>query len=134
MEETELKETITLQVSNGNQIHDPITINNVCRICANQNDKLIGVYTEDGRNNDLANKINTYLPIKVSESDQLPLQCCWECASTVLAWHDLVLTSVEADRRLRNCDYTTLKQVEFEQEHVSGDENVDGIDTPSQEQ
>lgn len=45
-----------------------------------------------------------YLPIKVSENDELPQQCCWDCASTVLAWHDLFVASIEADRRLRNCE------------------------------
>lgn len=79
-----------------------ISINIICRLCANQNEKLIGIYSEDGINNDLSGKMNLYLPIKVSETDNLPLQCCWQCASTVLAWHDLVITSVEADRRLKS--------------------------------
>lgn len=74
----------------------------ICRLCANPNEKVIGIYSEEGLSNDLANKMNMYLPVKVSENDTLPLQCCWSCASTVLAWHDLVLASVEADRRLRN--------------------------------
>lgn len=72
-----------------------------CRLCANKNEKVIGIYSEEGIANDLANKMNLYLPIKVSESDELPLQCCWSCASTVLAWHELVVASVEVDRRLR---------------------------------
>ncbi|KAJ8925315.1 hypothetical protein NQ315_009145 [Exocentrus adspersus] len=88
-----------------------ISINVICRLCANQNDKLIGIYSEDGLTNDLANKLNMYLPIKVNENDDLPLQCCWQCASTVLAWHDLVVTSVEADRRLRSYQFVTEKQL-----------------------
>lgn len=83
-------------------ITEVISINEICRLCANQNDKLIGIYSEDGVNNELATKMNMYLPIKVKESDDLPLQCCWQCASTVLAWHELVVTSLEADRRLKN--------------------------------
>lgn len=83
-----------------------VSINLICRLCANeiQNNKLIGIYSEDGLNNDLPNKMNMYLPIKVSENDELPQQCCWDCASTVLAWHDLFIASIEADRRLRNCE------------------------------
>lgn len=75
-----------------------------CRLCANKNEKVIGIYSEEGKANDLANKMNLYLPIKVSESDELPLQCCWSCASTVLAWHELVIVSVEADKKLRGAE------------------------------
>lgn len=110
----------------------PGVIANVCRLCANENDKLIGIFTEDGLSNDLATKMNLYLPVKVAESDQLPLQCCWQCASTVLAWHDLVVTSVEADRRLRHTDYVALKALDYEpdpNEPVSSDETAEATAT-----
>lgn len=93
-----------------NEITEVISINEICRLCANQNDKLIGIYSEDGINNELAIKMNMYLPVKVNETDDLPLQCCWQCASTVLAWHELVVTSLEADRRLKNYQLSTEKQ------------------------
>lgn len=87
----------------------------VCRLCANKNEKVIGIYSEEGIANDLANKMNLYLPIKVSENDQLPLQCCWGCASTVLAWHELVIASVEVDRRLRGIsEKHAVTEVDFE--------------------
>ncbi|CAG9764982.1 unnamed protein product [Ceutorhynchus assimilis] len=101
-----------------------ISINIICRICANQSDKLIGIYTEDGLSNDLAEKINIYLPVHVEETDILPLQCCWQCASTVLAWHELILTSLEADRRLRSYQFVTEKQL---QEITSGYGNTDNL-------
>ncbi|XP_066144686.1 zinc finger protein OZF-like isoform X2 [Euwallacea fornicatus] len=88
-----------------------ISINAICRLCANQSDKLIGIYTDDGVQNALAEKLNLYLPIKVAENDHLPLQCCWQCASTLLAWHDLVITSVEADRRLRSYQFVVGEEV-----------------------
>ncbi|KAB0803391.1 hypothetical protein PPYR_00361 [Photinus pyralis] len=88
-----------------------ISINIICRLCANPNERIIGIYSEEGISNDLANKMNTYLPIKVSEADHLPLQCCWSCASTVLAWHELVVASVEADRRLRELQSVEDKQI-----------------------
>lgn len=97
-----------METDNG--ITEVISINEICRLCANQNDKLIGIYSEDGINNELAIKMNMYLPIKVTETDDLPLQCCWQCASTVLAWHELVVTSLEADRRLKNYQLGTDKQ------------------------
>ncbi|CAH0550417.1 unnamed protein product [Brassicogethes aeneus] len=88
-----------------------ISISDICRLCANQSEKLIGIYTEDGCSNDLANKMNLYLPIKISETDDLPLQCCWQCASTLLAWHDLVVTTADTDRKLRSCQLVTEKQL-----------------------
>lgn len=93
-----------------NELTEVISINEICRLCANQNDKLIGIYSEDGINNELAIKMNMYLPVKVNENDDLPLQCCWQCASTVLAWHELVVTSLEADRRLKDYQLVTKKQ------------------------
>lgn len=95
-----------------NELTEVISINEICRLCANQNDKLIGIYSEDGINNELAIKMNMYLPVKVNETDDLPLQCCWQCASTVLAWHELVVTSLEADRRLKDYQLATKKQDE----------------------
>lgn len=98
-----------MATDNGTEV---ISINEICRLCANQNDKVIGIYSEDGINNELATKMNLYLPIKVTESDDLPLQCCWQCASTVLAWHELVVASLEADRRLKNYQFGVQKPTE----------------------
>lgn len=86
----------------------------LCRLCANKNDKVIGIYSAEGVSNDLANKMNLYLPVKVCESDELPLHCCWSCASTVLAWHELVVACLEADKRLRGLDAIVEKPVENE--------------------
>ncbi|KAF5294031.1 hypothetical protein FQR65_LT10936 [Abscondita terminalis] len=91
-------------------------INIICRLCANPNERIIGIYSEEGISNELATKMNTYLPIKVSESDSLPLQCCWNCASTVLAWHELVVASVEADQRLREVQSGDDKQIITEED------------------
>lgn len=84
----------------------------LCRLCAMKNEKTIGIYSEEGIANDLANKLNMYLPIKVAENDALPLHCCWSCASTVFAWHELVVASVEADKRLRGLDVVVEEQME----------------------
>lgn len=78
------------------------SVETICRLCANSSTRAIGIYSEEGISNDLAGKMNLYLPIKVSDTDSLPLHCCWRCASTVLAWHELVVASVEADRRFKN--------------------------------
>lgn len=109
------EETHLIHIPTGlteSEFPEMISISIICRLCANQSDKLIGIYSEDGVNNDLAGKMNLYLPVKVTETDNLPLQCCWQCASTVLAWHDLVVTSVEADRRLKSYQFVSEKQLE----------------------
>ncbi|XP_044263375.1 zinc finger protein 23-like isoform X1 [Tribolium madens] len=88
-----------------------VSVNTICRLCGSQNERLIGIFSDEGIGNDLSNKINLYLPVKVAASDDLPLQCCWNCASTLLAWHELVVTSVETDRRFRNSQFIAEKQV-----------------------
>lgn len=113
-EETQVKRkrtsTITATEVSGIEV--------VCRLCANQSTRVIGIYSEEGSTNDLANKMNTYLPVKVSETDTLPLNCCWNCASTVLAWHELYTTSIEADKRLRDEFSVALTKV-IDEEPVS---------------
>lgn len=106
---TEVLGLISLTVKlNKNELTKMINIHTVCRVCANESDKFVSIYSEDGVNNDLANKINLYLPIKVNDGDNLPLQCCWQCASTVLTWHELVLTSTAAEKKFRS--YILVKE------------------------
>lgn len=113
------------------QFSEVIKVELICRLCTNQSDKLIGIYSEEGVSNDLAGKLNLYLPIKVAETDQLPLQCCWPCASTVLAWHDLVIISAEADRRLRS--YQLVNETQFEEIPKSYEGNCDGTAVGTEE-
>lgn len=95
-----------------------------CRLCANPSERVIGIYSEEGISNELANKMNLYLPIKVIETDDLPLQCCWNCASTVLAWHELVLASVEADKRLRDLENQKSLHDSFTTTHTATSEDI----------
>lgn len=84
----------------------------LCRLCANRSEHLIPIYGEEGTSNDLSDKMNLYLPVKVTADDTLPLQCCFQCASTVLSWHELVIASVEADKRLRDLQEEAEKHLE----------------------
>lgn len=111
MEETTSENLEQQEIVLGIAESEIIGFESVCRLCANHNEKVIGIYSEEGTSNDLANKMNLYLPIKVSENDELPLQCCWGCASTVLAWHELVVASIEADRRLRGMQIVSEKEL-----------------------
>lgn len=100
----------------------------VCRLCANPSDRFVGIFAEEGVAHGLSAKINLHLPIKVADGDSLPLQCCWTCASTVLAWHELVVSCVEADRRLRDVrQQQTLKGREDDEVEVIYED--DGADS-----
>ncbi|XP_034936024.1 zinc finger protein 27-like [Chelonus insularis] len=64
-------------------------LSNLCRVCARFDDHMIPIFGSNLRH-DLSGKIRTYLSVTIQESDKLPLQVCDNCASTILAWHDLV--------------------------------------------
>lgn len=96
----------------------------LCRLCANKSDNLIPIYSEEGVSNDLSTKMNLYLPVKVNETDTLPLQCCFQCASTVLNWHELVIASVEADKRLRELHDEAQKHLQ--EQNVQYIQEIDG--------
>lgn len=110
----DINENILMEVPKGTDVNDMISFPIICRLCAgvNQNSRYIGIYSADGIGNDLAMKINLYLPIKVYETDDLPQQCCWQCVSTILAWHNFVITSIEVDRRLKDSDFIPAKDNE----------------------
>lgn len=38
---------------------------------------------------------------QITETDKLPLQVCYQCASTLIAWHNLYEGCSVADKRLR---------------------------------
>ncbi|XP_014481724.1 PREDICTED: zinc finger protein 157-like isoform X1 [Dinoponera quadriceps] len=72
----------------------------LCRICANANDHLIPIFEGEGAELDLSSKIFKYLPIHVSKNDTLPLQLCYHCAVTLLAWHQLSKDCLNAEKKL----------------------------------
>lgn len=57
---------------------------------------------------------NLFLLQQVTETDSLPQQMCYQCASTLIAWHDLVISCVEADKKLR--------EVQVEDDDDDGDD------------
>lgn len=74
---------------------------NVCRTCATITEFVIPIFAGEGLQNNLADKIHSHLPIKVTETDVLPRVVCYQCASTLLAWHELVACCRHADAALR---------------------------------
>ncbi|XP_017757433.1 PREDICTED: zinc finger protein 3 homolog isoform X1 [Eufriesea mexicana] len=91
---------VSNEESTVTQLDEQFSWSNLCRVCANTNDHLIPIFEGEGLQHDLCNKIHRYLPICISESDTLPLQLCYHCAATLLAWHELLEGCLNAERRL----------------------------------
>lgn len=74
----------------------------LCRLCANTDNQFIPIFQGEGLEHNLSLKIERHLPIiKVTETDKLPLQICYQCASTLISWHNLYESCRVADKRLR---------------------------------
>ncbi|XP_017775854.1 PREDICTED: zinc finger protein 271-like [Nicrophorus vespilloides] len=104
-----------------------------CRLCTNTNEKVIGIFDEEGVSNELATKINTYLPVKVSENDGMPLYCCWTCISTLITWHELYLTCLESKEKLENMKVTMKIDDEYEEECDDPDQQVESNEEDDEE-
>ncbi|KAF4521028.1 hypothetical protein B566_EDAN002523 [Ephemera danica] len=74
----------------------------LCRICAQAQENLIGIFSTEGETRGIESMINSILPIKVLESDHLPLQVCLPCISSLEAAQQLCKTSVSSDIILRD--------------------------------
>lgn len=60
--------------------------------------------------------------IQVSENDALPLQLCYHCAATLLAWHELLEGCLNAERRLLQMQVALQeRQVHTELKHEATD-------------
>ncbi|XP_076657635.1 uncharacterized protein LOC143361826 isoform X4 [Halictus rubicundus] len=100
---------------------------NLCRVCANTNDHLIPIFEGEGLQHDLCSKIHKYLPIHISETDVLPLQLCYHCAATLLAWHELLEGCLTAERRLLEMQETLQEKQCSEGLEVSVDTTMSNI-------
>ncbi|KAG7297710.1 hypothetical protein JYU34_018427 [Plutella xylostella] len=94
IENQKSSETTTVNLENA-------MFSNICRTCATVTEFIIPIFHGEGLQNNLADKIHKHLPIQVTESDELPQVVCYQCASTLLAWHELVACCVQADAALR---------------------------------
>ncbi|XP_014205809.1 zinc finger protein 558 [Copidosoma floridanum] len=72
----------------------------LCRICANSSEHFMPIFNGEGLEHDLHSKIQSYLPFKISQEDSLPLQICYNCAATLISWHDLFKNCLDAQERL----------------------------------
>ncbi|XP_058800089.1 zinc finger protein draculin-like isoform X2 [Phymastichus coffea] len=95
---------VPLEIDDNGQIiledKDVILWDELCRICANTSDKVVPIFFGEGLKHNLCKKIENYLPFSVSEEDTLPLQVCYNCAATLLAWHEMTQNCLSAQQRL----------------------------------
>ncbi|XP_053673080.1 uncharacterized protein LOC128723368 [Anopheles nili] len=71
----------------------------ICRLCSKMNHKVIFIYGADGLENNLLEKINSYLPIEISEEDELPKTICEACMVKILVHHRLIVQIRTAQKR-----------------------------------
>uniref|UniRef100_A0A1B6G500 Protein krueppel n=1 Tax=Cuerna arida TaxID=1464854 RepID=A0A1B6G500_9HEMI len=72
----------------------------VCRTCGAE-DGVVAIFGVEGEEMQLAEKINSYLPITVFQEDKLPLAICQLCISRLESCHQLVLSCLDTDDRLK---------------------------------
>ncbi|XP_015111330.1 zinc finger protein 616 [Diachasma alloeum] len=74
---------------------------NLCRICGKNASESINIF--DGREDGvtLQQKIRLHLPIIMESGDGLPQKICGECCGKIESSHELVITSLLNDMRLR---------------------------------
>ncbi|XP_043272004.1 zinc finger and SCAN domain-containing protein 12-like isoform X1 [Venturia canescens] len=101
----------------------------ICRVCANSNDHIIPIFEAEGAQHDLSDKIHKYLPIRVAKTDTLPVQLCYHCAATILAWHELLEGCVNAQRQLlqMQSDHSYKEQNNMKCSENSSKELVDDL-------
>ncbi|XP_051160821.1 zinc finger protein 665-like [Leptopilina boulardi] len=75
-------------------------LSQMCRTCGTVNDHLIPIFKEDGLEHNFSSKIEKHLPMKVCETDILPLQLCYQCAATLLAFDELAESVLTVQSRL----------------------------------
>ncbi|XP_077285082.1 gustatory receptor for sugar taste 64f-like [Arctopsyche grandis] len=85
-------------------VSDDVHLSLLCRVCGQTSIHFIPIFEGEGLENNLSTKINSYLPLQVDVSDELPLQLCFQCASALVTWHNLyqccLQTSVTLNSKL----------------------------------
>ncbi|XP_034248728.1 zinc finger protein 2 homolog [Thrips palmi] len=88
----------------------------ICRLCELNSYNLIKIFSAQGNQLKLADKIHFHLAIKVTRTDKLPLAICALCVNALNVCNDLYQKSLSADSNLRkiflNENQTTLQSVE----------------------
>ncbi|KAE8750752.1 hypothetical protein FOCC_FOCC002462 [Frankliniella occidentalis] len=73
----------------------------LCRLCANTVSDPVYIFSENGKDLELAAKINICLPVTVKRTDPLPKQLCVDCKSKLDEYHEFAEVCVQAEEKLR---------------------------------
>ena len=73
----------------------------LCRLCATPVTDPVYIFSENGKDMELAAKINICLPITVKRTDPLPKQLCTECRTKLDGYHEFAEVCVQAEEKLR---------------------------------
>lgn len=100
----------------------------MCRICLTLTDLLVPIFEGEGAEQELEAKVGKYLPVQITKSDSLPLQLCFQCADTLIAWDSLITVCLETDKKLKalvgltNTETEDCQDIMDSREHDSDDE------------
>ncbi|XP_026293255.1 uncharacterized protein LOC113217526 [Frankliniella occidentalis] len=72
-----------------------------CRLCIEPKRLSIDIFSEEGRRIKLKSKINKNLPLKVSQSDGLPNQICYQCLFRLETWVSFKQLCMERDQVMK---------------------------------
>lgn len=79
-----------------------------CRLCIEPKRLSIDIFSEEGRKIKLKSKINKNLPLKVSQSDGLPRQICYQCLYRLETWVSFKQLCVERDQVMKTWSQSFL--------------------------
>ncbi|XP_021917100.1 oocyte zinc finger protein XlCOF6-like isoform X2 [Zootermopsis nevadensis] len=83
------------------QIEDLECKGQLCRLCASSISTGIYIFNGTGREQHLADKINTCLPVSVKVTDLLPKQLCVPCSNKLNFCFDFAESCVKAEKKLK---------------------------------
>ncbi|XP_054261904.1 zinc finger protein 227-like [Macrosteles quadrilineatus] len=102
-----------LQQTSGDDVENTA----FCRLCSQLCSNFIFIFDEVGIKLNIAEKINSCLPVTVRDTDLLPKQICKSCYDKLLLCHDMAETSLKAESKLQ--DMITNKHFSSQRLHAS---------------
>ncbi|XP_071441861.1 zinc finger protein 271-like isoform X2 [Hetaerina americana] len=105
-----------------------------CRLCISRNEKMVSIFSEEGKGLDLAYKINKLLPTMVTQVDGLPQEVCCKCINQLNTAFQFVKKCMLSQTRLRKMlkihfkDYNVpAKVIQDYSTHWSVDASIENI-------
>ncbi|XP_069672341.1 zinc finger protein 665-like isoform X2 [Periplaneta americana] len=73
----------------------------LCRLCASSINDVVYIFGANGKEQRIAEKINTSLPVTVKDTDPLPKQICTTCVNKLNVCHEFAESCIQAENKLR---------------------------------